>query len=52
MIDKKENDLEKMTEHLNREEAKYTHLVEQAKQTYEQNKKNLENCCQHVSRGS
>ena len=42
MIDKKENDLEKMTEHLNREEAKYTHLVEQAKQTYEQNKKNLE----------
>ena len=41
-IDKKENDLEKMTDHLNREEAKYTHLVEKAKEAFEQNKKNLE----------
>ena len=31
-----------MTDHLNREEAKYTHLVEKAKEAFEQNKKNLE----------
>ena len=42
MIDKKESDLEKMTNHLNREEKKYTQLIDQAKEAFEQNKKNLE----------